>query len=157
MDCYEVFSILVLPLFLIHFIIDYLSDSQITSNFLKIGILQFLHHLINVYGLMIFFTDDKWYYMITVVTIYIIQLLLLKNNEYCILTKTINTLINPDKPNRKWMGYSLNTQIKHYLYGKEYANSDMKIPDNTVYLTILNIVYIVLLLKLIYKNRTNNF
>ena len=45
MDLYTFISVLLLPITLFHFTIDYLSDSEITSSETKIGFLQYIHYL----------------------------------------------------------------------------------------------------------------
>ena len=156
MDSYNFISVFVLPLTLIHFSLDYLRDKEIKSNETKVGILSYLHHFIvnfNLAGVLVLPFVDSTLSVITlnIIISIIAQYGLLINKEWCWLTRKINNLIN-GKPNRKWIA-DLNSFIKHYIRGDEWAYSDINFLNNTNRLTFINTVFIIILLKFILKNK----
>ena len=46
MIIYDLVALIIIPLVLVHFSIDYLSDSQISNNETIIGVLGIFHHLV---------------------------------------------------------------------------------------------------------------
>ena len=46
MELYEYVSVILVPLILFHFCLDYLSDRDIVKDETKIGIIQFFHHTV---------------------------------------------------------------------------------------------------------------
>jgi hypothetical protein len=152
LTCYELFCIII-PLTIISFTIDFLSDGQITKNELKLGCLQFLHHLVShctaLCGIFfLFITNSLIFYTICITLFLILQVGFLINNDYCWLTKLVNTTINKNNPLRKWMGSGWEYYIKHYIRGGTYAYSKMNRPgiDNKN-IVILNIAIIIALIK----------
>ena len=156
MDSYNFISIFVLPLTLVHFSLDYLRDKDIKTNETKVGMLSYLHHFIvnfNLAGVLVLPFVDSTLSVITlniIITI-IAQYGLLINKEQCWLTTKINNLIN-GKTNRKWIA-DLNSFIKHYIRGDEWAYSDINFLNNTNRLTFINTVFIIILIKFILKNK----
>jgi len=156
MDSFNFISVFVLPLTLIHFSLDYLRDKEIKSNETKVGILSYLHHFIvnfNLAGVLVLPFVDSTLSVITlnIIISIIAQYGLLINKEWCWLTRKINNLIN-GKPNRKWIA-DLNSFIKHYIRGDEWAYSDINFLNNTNRLTFINTVFIIILIKFILKNK----
>jgi hypothetical protein len=155
MDTYEYFSLIVI-LSLISFSVNFLSDSEIIENELKLGFYDFLHHFfynINIVSVSIipFIKNPSLMILfILVCTSIIVQIGFLYNNEYCWITRGVNKLINPDKPNRKWRG-GFTSSINHYLRGDSWAYSDISPGslNNTSPVLILNVVTVLILLKYI--------
>ena len=152
LDLYE-YMVLLTPIILFHFCIDYLSDSQITHSETKIGIYQFFHHIVcNIFGLgtlmLPFVSKNKNVITVSILTSLVIQIGFLKNKEYCWLTNLTNVTINPDKPRRKWMGGDLETLFKKYTRDDEWAYSDIRNPNNTNLVTIVNCIHLFMLAKI---------
>ena len=160
MKTYDFVALIILPLVLVHFSIDYLSDSQIITFETEIGILQLIHHLITKIAFVgsiftLFLVDDIKYISLGVIILIIAQLGFVKNNDYCWYTKMVNELIDKNKPNRKWRS-DWESFIRHYIRGKEWAYSDRFNNDATMEMTVVNVVYIVIFIKFIVRNSKNN-
>jgi hypothetical protein len=155
MDTYEYFSIIVI-FSLISFCVEFLSDSEITENELKLGFYDFLHHFfynINLTGVLLipFIKNPSLMILIILIcTSIVVQSGYLYNNEYCWITRGVNKLINPDKPNRKWRA-GFTSSINHYLRGDTWAYSDISPGslDNTSPVLISNVVNVLILMKYI--------
>lgn len=148
---YDFIAVIILPLVLIHFTIDYLSDSQIIASETRIGILQFIHHLITKIAFVgsfftLFLISDIKYISVGIIISIIAQIGFLKNNDYCWYTKMVNELIDPNKPNRKWRS-DWGAFIRHYIRGDDWAYSDIWNSDITFEITIINIIYLIVLIK----------
>lgn len=143
---------------LIFFSIDYLSDAQIQHSETKIGILQFIHHLlpslIKVGGLLaLAFGNQKSLMQIGALILFfgiVMQIGYLVNNDYCWYTRMVNRMVNKDHPKRKWRSntYSL---VKHYIRGDDWAYSDIYNVDNTVEVIIVNVLVLLIIIKYVYK------
>jgi hypothetical protein len=160
MKTYDFVALIILPLVLIQFSIDYLSDSQITTNETRIGILQLIHHLITKITFIgsiftLFLVNDIKYISLGVIILIIVQLGFAKNNDHCWYTRMVNELIDKNKPNRKWRS-DWESFIKHYIRGDKWAYSDRFNNDATMELTMVNIIYILIFIKLILRNSKNN-
>ena len=152
---YDLIALIILPLILIQFSIDYLSDAQITDNETRIGILQFIHHIINKVTFIgsiftLFLITDIKYVVLSVIVLMITQIGFLKNNDCCWYTRMVNTLIDPKNPNRKWLS-DWESYVKHYIRGGEWAYSERFNNDATMEITVINIIYILILIKLMRK------
>jgi hypothetical protein len=142
MDSIDIFS-LIIPITLIHFAIDYLSDKNITHSETKAGIMQMIHHLfvtIQIFGI-IPFKKRFSFLIISILTSLVIQCGYLINNDYCWLTKAFNNLINPDQPNRIWRA-DLPLQIKHYILGDDWGYKDIYKVDQSKIVIISNVSYL---------------
>ena len=146
MNCLELYSLIV-PISLVTFSIDYLSDSQITNNETKIGILQLIHHLIAILctiGLPIctLTNKDLGVLCVNVIVFLVSQYGWLYNKDYCFLTSMVNKLIDPKNPNRIWRS-DLESFIKHYIRGDEWAYKDIFNNDKTKLATYVNIMLLI--------------
>ena len=155
MNVHEFISIIILPMVLFKFIINYLSDSEIKSNFVEIGIHQFLHHISSTMGfsgafLSLFFVNNLNFSIFIISLIVFTQGGFLINNDYCWYTRYVNTLINSDKPKKKWVN-ALPEFIQHYSRGDEWANSDMRPPNYYSASIKINVICIIILIKLMLK------
>ena len=145
-------SLFVIPLTLFNFCLEFLPDKEVTRDELKIGILNLIHHLFyafNILGvsLLLFLQNPSFIIIIlTVISSIITQVGYLLHNDFCWITRMVNTLINPDKPNRKWRA-GVESMIKHYLRGDEWAYSEIKNVNNDNLLIFMNIVHLILLIK----------
>jgi hypothetical protein len=155
MNNYEIFSLFYIPYSLIMWSIDYLSDKDITHKEMKIGIFQYLHHLIitiiNLSFMLILFYKGITITGLTVIVMIIAQIGFLINKDKCWFLTTINKQINPDNPNRKWRAdlYSL---LKHYIRGDSWAYSDIRNNDSTYNVNTMNLLIFIQLIKLIILN-----
>ncbi len=155
MELYTYVSLFVLPLGLFNFGLEFLSDSEILKDELKIGIPNLLHHLLYAFNILsvtvlLFLKPKLKVLIITILFSIVMQLGFLLNNDYCWVTQYINCLINPNRPNRKWRA-GIESMIKHYLRGDTWAYSEIKNPDNSNLLIFLNIVHILVLIKYSFK------
>ena len=154
-DTYTFISVVLLPITIFHFCLDYLSDSEITSSETKIGISQYIHYL---FGSMCFsgiailpFLNPTLGLILLNITVSIIaQVGWLKNKEYCWLWSYTNKLINPKKPKRKWLS-NIILQIKKYTRGGDWAYSEVKEINNTKTVALMTITQLFILLKYLYK------
>ena len=153
LNLYEYTSIILLPIILFHFSLDFLSDSDIIKNETKIGILQFFHHIvctIYISGIVLlpFVSRNISVLFITIIVSMVIQIGYLINNENCWVTIMANKLINPKYPNRKWVGGDICSLIKSYIRDDSWRYSNIKYINNTKLTLIANIVHIFILLTI---------
>ena len=152
LNLYE-YMVILTPFIILNFCLDYLSDSEITHSETKLGICQFLHHIIaSILTFTIFlpFMSSK----LTVVSVSIIvslvtQVGFLINKDYCWLTRYVNGIINPENPNRKWTGGDIGSLIKKYLKSSEGAYTEMRQPNNFTVINTFNIIHLIVLIKII--------
>jgi hypothetical protein len=147
-------TVIILLLSLLSWSIDFLSDSQITQNELKIGAILFIHHIFAFtsmfFGIFwsMFFTKSLHFYILTTVIFIGIYIGFLINNNVCWMTVWVNKMINSEKPLRKWRGAEPMAYIKHYIRGDDWAYSDLYISEKDKNMLILaNISYILLSIK----------
>jgi hypothetical protein len=149
---YQLLSLIYIPYSLILFALDFLSDKNITKNELKIGILQYIHHLFGIFniGVIILFLTSKSLVLtaVSIIINLIAQVGFLINGDYCWLLTLVNKQINPEMPNRKWRG-EIVSLIKHYLRGDEWAYSDIRNNDATPTVLFVNIFMFFQLMKLL--------
>ena len=149
---YEYVSVILLPLILFHFCLDFLSDDEIVRDETKIGILQFFHHTVcTIYlsGILIlpFISINIGIIILTILVSIITQIGYLINNEYCWVTSMVNKMINPGgNGKRKWVGGDICSLIKSYLYDN-WRYSDIKYINNTKLTLIANIVHIIIIIN----------
>ena len=62
-------------------------------------------------------------------------------------------MIDPQKPNRKWTGGEIGSLMKKYVRGDQWAYSDMGPQNNTILITIMNVIHLFILIKIIIKNK----
>ena len=154
MNTYDFVALIILPLVIIHFSIDYLSDSQITHNETKIGVLGIFHHLVlTIQMVSIIFaiipgTAPVGIIILGIIISIIVQAGYLINNDYCWVTRMVNELIDSQKPNRKWL-CDIILQIKKYVRGDEWAYSDIRNVDQTGIVILSNLSFIIVLIKII--------
>jgi hypothetical protein len=142
---------IITPLVLFTFSLDYLSDSQITDSETKIGIFQFIHHIIVTIILSTFalpFLSPK----LSVITLSIIVSIIVQigyrvNKDYCWWTRMVNVMINPDKPKRKWTGGDIESLMKRYVRGDSWTYSDMGPQNNNTLVILLNLIHLFVLIK----------
>jgi len=149
MNTIDYFSILI-PISMCMFALEYLSDAQLENKELKIGILDYLHHLIATictFGLPIsvFYNRGISIVFINVVVFTISQMGFVINKDSCWLTTKINKLINKKRINRIWRS-DLSTLIKHYIRGDDYAYKDIY-NDSKLSLTLFINILIILNIK----------
>ena len=124
MKTYDIFALIVIPLTIFLFSIDYLSNKDITHYELKAGIFVFLHHLLFVITANVFtfaiISKDPRLLLVTATINVISQAGWLINNDFCFITKFQNNIINENRPNRLWRG-SPELLLKHYFRGDEWA------------------------------------
>ena len=152
LDLYGYITLLT-PIILFHFCIDYLGDSQITHSETKIGMYQFFHHIVcTIFGvgtlILPFVTTNINVVAVSIITSLIIQIGFLKNKEYCWLTRLTNVTINKEHPKRKWVGGDLESLIKKYTRGDEWAYSDIRNPDNNTMVNVINLIHLFMLVKI---------
>jgi hypothetical protein len=154
MDLYSIFNLIIIPSSLCVFGIEYLSDSYITHSELKIGILDYLHHLVVIMvstgSVLSLFVNNIIFTSLVIIHYTIAQIGYIKNNEYCWLTKYINTLINNKIPMRKWRG-GFDSLIKHYIRGDDWAYSDIKYINNQQKNIYINTILIISLIRILVK------
>ena len=155
MDLYEYISVFVIPLSIFNFSLEYLSDSEIGPGSEYIGVINAIHHFfyaLNTAGVLClpFLAPG-----ITVITVSIVAFIIMLigyqiNKDSCFITRYYNTKINPKKPNRKWRA-GIESGIKHYLRGNEWAYADMPQPDYSTMLIMMNLSQLINLLKYSFK------
>jgi hypothetical protein len=153
MDLYTFISVLIIPFVILHFTLDYLSDSQITHSEIEIGIIQLLHHIVSVIQMCGFFVVPfikvDINIMILLITINTVAHIgYLQNKGKCWIVSHVNKIINPNKPNRKWISNGC-SYIKHYTRGGEWAYSDIINDSNYKMSASVNIAHLFSLLKYI--------
>ena len=127
MKTYDIFALIVIPLTIFLFSIDYLSNKDIVHSEVKSGVFIALHHLlfvltVNVFLFAIINRDPKLLLINATINL-ISQVGWIINNDFCFITKFQNILINKNKPNRLWRG-SPDLLLKHYFRGDEWAYKD---------------------------------
>ena len=151
MELYEYVSVILVPLILFHFCLDYLSDRDIVKDETKIGIIQFFHHTVcTIYmaGITIlpFISGSLSIITMTIIVSIITQIGYLINNEGCWVTSYVNKIITgSDK--RKWAGGDICSLIKSYIRDPNWRYSDITYINNTNLVLIANIIHIIILLK----------
>lgn len=154
MDLYSIFNLIIIPFSLFIFAIEYLSDSYITHSELKIGILDFFHHLVVIMvstgSFLSLFVNNIIFTSLIVIIYTIAEIGYIRNNEYCWWTEHINTLINNKRPNRKWRG-GIDNLLKHYFRGDDWAYSDIRYINNQQKNIYINVTLIVSLLIILVK------
>jgi hypothetical protein len=152
LNTYEVFALFYIPISLVMWILDFLSDKDITKNEFEIGLYQYTHHLFAVLhmGILILLltTKDLPVTIITIIIILIAQIGFLINNDSCWFLTLTNIKINPDRPNRKWRA-EIGSLIKHYIRGDEWAYSDINQNVNYTSVKLINTLAILHLLKML--------
>jgi len=134
MDLYNFISLVIIPLTLIHFLLDYLPDRDISHSEIEIGICQLFHHTISIIqmsGLFLvpFLNVNKSVFVVLVSVFLITHIGYLKNKGGCWLLRYTNRLINPNNPDRKWIS-NIYSYIKHYVRGESWAYSDIRNDNN---------------------------
>ena len=159
MDLYDLFSIIIVPITLISFCIDYLSDKDIIQNEVKIGFFSFLHHLIcSIQGsvlINICLSNNLLILVLTYLITIICQICWILNKDYCCVTRFVNILINPSKKYRKWRS-GITMYLKHYIRGDDWAYSDFTNYRNNKLVLLGNIVIIIWCIKIIIINYLKN-
>ena len=150
---YELMCIFI-PWSLTMWVIDFLSDSQITKDETKIGCLQYIHHLASVLAFMYPFINlvipSFTFFLVSIPLSIIVQIGFLRNNDYCWLTRLANKCIDPNHPNRKWRS-TIDSFIKHYIRGDSWAYSDMGPQNFESGITMINIALLIGLVVIILK------
>jgi hypothetical protein len=147
LSLYDYTAVILLPLILINFCLDFLSDSEIVNNETKIGFFQLFHHIVCVVYLssvvfMPFVTKKLSILIISVLVSFGIQLGYIVNNDYCWLTRMVNNMIDPSRPKRKWVGGDICSLVKKYMRDETWAYSDINYINNTKLVLIVNVVHI---------------
>ncbi len=130
MDTLDIATIIVVYS-LILFGFDYLRDKDITHSEMKIGILQYLHHLVTAMimpgSLLALCSNNVPELVFVIGYINIIsQNGFVLNDGYCWLTRYINRQIGVDQ-DRKWIG-GMPELVKHYIRGDKWAYSNIYNP-----------------------------
>ena len=154
LSLHQLFSVII-PLALINFSFDYLSDGEVVKNELGIGIITLVHHIFAFcsvfFGLIfgLFFTNNPYFIILTTLIYIGIHIGFLINDNICWMTILINKMINPEKPLRKWRGADPMAYIKHYIRGDDWAYSNIYVSKRDKVLFIIgHITYLLLSLKL---------
>jgi hypothetical protein len=152
LDFYGYITLLT-PVILLQFSIDYLSDSQLTHSETEYGIYQLFHHIVGAMtgiGTIIlpFVTNNLNVVSINIIIFFIVQIGFLKNKDYCWLTRFTNTIIDPQRSNRKWVGGDFLSLLKKYTRGDDWAYSDIYKADNKMIVVIFNLIYLFMLVKI---------
>jgi hypothetical protein len=160
MKLYDFFALIIIPLTLFRFGLDFLSDKEITNNETKASIMIFIHHFlgsiqcITIFLLFMDIGNDnnmKLFLLINLIIALISQIGWIINKDLCFLTKYQNYIINKKKPNRKWRG-GIDMYIKHYIRGDEWAYADpYKLDLSNIALSMNGILIIYSLKKIIVK------
>ena len=159
LSSYEMFSLVIIPFSLFFFGFDFLRDKEITKNETKIGIIQYIHHLAfssSISGLIATFFLSSNIPFITFLTILsiIMQGGWLINDDYCWLTRYGNNTIGTKCKNRKWIA-EIDSLVKHYIRGDDWAYSDARETKRTKEVIISNGLILMILIKIIIKNKMN--
>jgi hypothetical protein len=154
LNVYEVFALFYIPISLITWTTDFLSDKEIVHKELEIGIIHYLHYLVGVtqYAIaQLLCSKNIFLIILSIITALGTQIGFLINKDYCWLLRLTNKKINPKKPNRK-ARFSLDSFIKHYIRGDSWAYSDIRNTDATTSVVTMNVLLILQLIKLIMFN-----
>jgi len=157
LNAYEVVSLFYIPISLIMWTIDFLSDKEVNHNELEIGLIHYIHYLIGIsqYTIILLLCSTNIFLVILNVIINIgMQAGFLINKDYCWLLRLTNRKINPEKPNRKTRS-TIESFIKHYIRGDEWAYSDIRNTDASNNVNIMNILVLLQLLKTIMFKKQN--
>ena len=156
MEIYECIT-LILPFVIVNFCMDYLSDSEITKDELKIGIVQFIHHIILfIHSFVIFgpFIKPSILLIILITAVNIgVQIGWTINNDYCWLTTLTNRLIGTKCKNRKWMA-DIESHIKHYLHGDSWSITDINKLNNKWFVCLFNLFNLITIISYIISQYT---
>ena len=156
MEIYECIT-LILPFVIVNFCMDYLSDSEILADELKIGIVQFIHHIILfIHSFVIFgpFIKPSILLIILITAVNIgVQIGWTINNDYCWLTTLTNRLIGTKCKNRKWMA-DIESHIKHYLYGDSWSITDINKLNNKWFVCLFNLFNLITIISYIISQYT---
>lgn len=151
LSAYEMMALFYIPISLICWTIDYLSDKQITKDETKIGILQYIHHLI-ISALnpipLLFVSKSMLITVLTVITAIGTQIGWLITNDECFYINMMNKLICPEMPRRKFRN-TFTSFIKHYIRGDDWAYSKIRTTDGTIDVIVGNTIILLHLIKLI--------
>ena len=151
MEIYKCIT-LILPFAIVNFCMDYLSDSEIVKDELKIGIVQFIHHIILfIHSFVIVgpFIKPTIPLIILITAVNIgVQTGWLINNDYCWLTILTNHLIGTKNCNRKWMA-DIESHIKHYLHGDSWSITDINKLDNKLNVCLFNLFNLITIIPLL--------
>ena len=158
MNLYEFVSVILVPYILITFSIEYLSNTLIEKDELKIGIWGMLHHLAEKSGFLTLpiaavLCNDMRYFMFAVFSNMLAQIGFLLNDDKCWMTRNSNILANPAFPNKKFLS-TFDSFIKQYIRGDEWANGSFHPKQKyTTTVTIFNIIIIIKFIVVIIKNK----
>jgi len=157
MDLYNFISLVIIPLTLIHFLLDYLPDRDISHSEIKIGICQLFHHTISIIQMsglfLVPFLNVKLSVLIVLVlTSLISHIGYLKNKGRCWLLRYTNRLINPKKPDRKWIS-NIYSYIKHYIRGESWAYSDIRNDNNFTNSKLISCSILISMIKYMVLNK----
>ena len=158
METFDLFSLIIIPFSLFFFIFDFLRDGEILTDELKIGILQYIHHLLftlNVSGLIctVLFSTNIFTVILLILLSTGIQIGWLINNDYCWLTTLTNRLIGTKCKNRKWMA-DIESHIKHYLYGDSWSITDINKLNNKWFVCLFNLFNLITIISYIISQYT---
>jgi len=151
-----VIASIVIPYVLLHFIIDYLSDSRIVKDELKLGILQFIHHFIaqvGFFGILIPTNNIKYISGCFLCNI-CIQIGFLINKDRCWYTRMINKIIDPNQPDFIRFRNIYSAFIRHYIRGNSWGYSEAYFKNSTTVTSQVlqvTIFFIIVFLRLIKK------
>lgn len=150
-DVYTFASAVLLPVSMIHFMMDYLSDEEITHSETKIGIFQYTHHLfaaMSILSLVVlpFLNPTLGLISMNVIACLVAQLGWLKNKEYCWFWTLVNNMINPNKPKRRWTSSGVSLLKKYTRSDEKWAYNDVYSVDNTsaIYLILVSQTFVLL-------------
>lgn len=153
MKLYDFVAIILIPVILFHFAIDYLSDENITKDETKIGFLQLLHY---IFISIVFYTPflsfllikDLKYTILSIIILMVIQSGFLINRDRCWYTQMVNKMTNTSI-HRKWVS-DIPSFIKYYIRGSEWANGELHPEFKYTYeMPVINMCYILILMKFI--------
>jgi len=161
METFDLFSLIIIPFSLFFFIFDFLRDDEIVKDELKIGTVQYIHHLaftLTISGLIctLLFSTSITTATILVLLSTIMQIGWLINNDYCWLTLYSNRLIGTKCKNRKWIA-EISSLIKHYIRGDDWAYTGMYNIGRNTEVIKLNTLLIILLIKIIIKRTRHGY
>ena len=151
-DIYTFASAVLLPVSMIHFIMDYLSDEEITHSETKIGIFQYIHHLfaaMSILSLVVlpFLRPTLSLITLNVVACLVAQIGWLKNNEYCWFWSLVNKMINPNKPNRKWTASAFSLLKKYTRSDEKWAYTNVYKADNKQAIILLLVSHLFVIIR----------
>jgi hypothetical protein len=146
----ELLIIIIILYSLFNFVIDYLSNTLITHNELKIGIITFFHHLLSsslILSPIILFTKiNNGILLFLLIVIIIAQVSWIIYKDVCIITQYQNTLINEEYKNYKWI-CDIHGFIKKYIRGDDWAYSNIRNNSKIYNILVINGLLILYSLK----------